>query len=185
MTALLALAVAPLAAQHAQALAKQMDCLACHSGMQEAASLSEKRRGKTLKDFSHAQHLKLGDIAATIARALDQKTYLASPNKYNLTRLRAQLGEAANACQGCHRGLATADGALAKEHFPHMEDCLVCHSKIDNPFSCEQCHPKSFELKPSNHTHDFHDRHSRKDASVDKTTCASCHGRRFTCMGCH
>jgi hypothetical protein len=40
-------------------------------------------------------------------------------------------------------------------------------------------------LKPANHTADFLDSHSRKQTVLDKATCAVCHGRRFTCLGCH
>jgi hypothetical protein len=75
--------------------------------------------------------------------------------------------------------------ALAKSDFPRMSDCLVCHNQIDAPFSCEFCHPKGAALKPANHTADFLDAHNRKNARLDKESCAVCHGRKFTCLGCH
>ena len=31
----------------------------------------------------------------------------------------------------------------------------------------------------------FMDAHSSGKMKLDKTTCAVCHGRQFTCMGCH
>ncbi len=68
---------------------------------------------------------------------------------------------------------------------PRMADCLVCHNQIDPPFSCAQCHdPKWTGLQPANHHDtDFHDKHSTK--AIVKQGCSLCHGRTFTCMGCH
>ncbi len=70
-------------------------------------------------------------------------------------------------------------------NMPQMADCLVCHNKIDNPFSCEFCHAKNANLKPANHSADFLDTHTAGKLKLDKTTCAVCHGRKFTCLGCH
>ncbi|MGH2374954.1 MAG: hypothetical protein ACRD96_25935, partial [Bryobacteraceae bacterium] len=66
-----------------------------------------------------------------------------------------------------------------------MADCLVCHSKVDPPFSCEFCHDSKAALKPASHVPDFLDSHHAKNAAVDRTTCAVCHARKFTCQGCH
>lgn len=182
MAALLGRAQKPF--NHSEALAKGAECLSCHAQQKDATSLGDARKGKVLKDFNHAFHLKFGSVAPLLRAALDTKRYLASPNHVNIPALRAQL-ETRNACQACHRGLEQATGALTKANFPHMEDCLVCHTKIDNPFSCADCHPKAMNLKPANHAPDFLDRHTTGKLDLDKTTCASCHGRRFTCLGCH
>ena len=70
--------------------------------------------------------------------------------------------------------------------FPRMADCLVCHSEVDPPFSCEKCHDADAALKPAEiHTPDFLEAHSRPGALADKTSCQPCHGREFTCLGCH
>ena len=66
-----------------------------------------------------------------------------------------------------------------------VADCLVCHNKIDPPFSCEKCHNNVPALVPANHSPDFLDKHNRLKDALDKSDCASCHGRRFTCLGCH
>ncbi len=169
---------------HQAALAQKIECLTCHAVQKNSTSLSEKHKGKILKDFNHALHLKMGNIASIVRAAIDSKKYLASPNKVDLPALRAHL-DTQNPCQACHRGLDSSTGPLTKANFPHMEDCLVCHNKIDNPFSCSQCHAESFQLKPANHAPDFLDRHTTGKLNLDKTTCASCHGQRFTCLGCH
>ena len=169
---------------HKEALEKGLKCLTCHAQQKDSKTLSDKRRGKVLKDFSHQRHLSFGNLAPMIASAIDSKQYLGSPNKIDLLKLRADL-ITDNPCQACHRGLQSASGALTKEHFPHMEDCLICHNKIDAPFSCEQCHPAGMKLKPDTHPPDFLDRHTTGRMNLDKTTCASCHGKRFTCLGCH
>lgn len=148
-------------------------CLSCHKDVSiPAPPVTPVNR------FNHALHLKLGNIAPLLARAIDSKTYLSPPGG-----IRAHLN-GANACTACHRGLAQSD-AVTAEALPRMADCLVCHTQIDPPDSCEFCHTKNMPLKPRNHTADFLDSHSRKNARLDKATCAVCHGRRFTCMGCH
>lgn len=169
---------------HKEALEKKLECLTCHARQKNATSLSDKHKGKVLKDFNHALHLGFGNLAPVIAGAIDRKQYLGSPNKIDLLKLRADL-ITQNPCQACHRGLEIATGPLTKANFPHMEDCLVCHTKIDAPFSCPQCHAPAMNLKPANHAPDFLDRHTGGKLNLDKTTCASCHGKRFTCLGCH
>jgi hypothetical protein len=130
--------------------------------------------------FNHALHLKLGNIAPVIAAAVDnKKVYLSDSPPPGL---RAQLSAAKNACEACHRGLERSD-AITKGAFPAMADCLVCHNKIDPPYSCEQCHTAGPQLKPASHTPEFFESHST--AKLPKTGCAVCHGRNFTCQGCH
>ncbi len=169
---------------HKEALEKKLVCLTCHAQQKDSTSLSGKHRGKVLKDFNHARHLSLGNLAPVIAGAIDSRQYLASPNKIDILKLRADL-ITDNACGACHRGIAQVEGMLTKANFPHMEDCLVCHNKVDAPFSCTKCHANNMNLKPANHAPDFLDQHTTGKLNLDKTTCASCHGRRFTCLGCH
>lgn len=128
--------------------------------------------------FSHQQHLKMGNIAPAILAAVRSKAYLGTVTP----ELVSQLQAAKNACQACHRGLETSD-ATSRANFPQMADCLVCHNTIEPPFSCAKCHNGEAKLKPASHTADFMDRHSTP--KVDKSGCATCHGRQFTCMGCH
>ena len=127
--------------------------------------------------FSHSQHLKLGNVVAqVIASSIDKNEYLQPPGD-----IRRHL-DTKNTCQACHRGLEESD-AVTHANMPQMADCLVCHNQIDNPFSCEQCHAKTANLKPASHIPEFHNTHSKP--AVDKTGCAVCHGRSFRCLGCH
>lgn len=173
---------------HKQALDQQsgqkLECLTCHAAQKDSVGLSERRKGRIIKDFNHSLHLKMGNLAPVIAAAIDKKQYLASSNKVDIAGLRGHL-DTKNPCQACHRGLESSTGVLAKSHFPNMEDCLVCHNKIDAPFSCSQCHLEGQNLRPANHSSDFLDKHTTGRLQLDKTTCASCHGKRFTCLGCH
>jgi len=121
--------------------------------------------------FNHQLHLRLGNPAPLLARAMDSGRYLSDAG-----RVRHLLSGVRNACEACHR----PDG---EPGFPLMADCLVCHDQIDPPFSCERCHARGAALKPATHTPDFLDSHPK--SRLDKTTCAVCHGRRFTCLGCH
>ncbi|MCX6609754.1 MAG: hypothetical protein NTW74_02760, partial [Acidobacteria bacterium] len=158
--------------------------LGCHAQQKTSSGLSEKHKGKLLRDFSHLQHVSLGNLAPIIAGAIDRKQYLGSPNKIDLLKLRADL-ITDNPCQACHRGLQTSIGPLTKANFPNMEDCLVCHNNVNAPISCTKCHAPTMNLKPVNHTADFRDRHATGKLSHDKTTCAACHGKSITCQGCH
>jgi predicted CXXCH cytochrome family protein len=129
--------------------------------------------------FNHQLHLKLGNVAPVIAAAIKSKTYLSEPGN-TLAHLNTK-----NVCAGCHRGLEQSD-AVSMAAFPRMADCLVCHNKIEPPFSCEKCHTAGIDLRPpSHHISGFFDHHSSGKANFDRTSCAVCHGRQFTCLGCH
>jgi hypothetical protein len=131
-----------------------------------------------LKEFSHKKHLKLGNIAPVIAAAIDKGTYLGRGD-----RIRPHLNSG-NPCTACHRGLEDSD-AVGNANMPQMADCLVCHNQIDPPDSCAFCHPKDAQLKPANHVAGFLDTHTNKKSGLDLESCAVCHGRKFTCLGCH
>ena len=157
-------------------------CQTCHSGdplpRVDTSFLSEKKPAERIYRFNHQFHLQMGNVAPVIAAALDDGKYLGKPDD-----IRAHL-DTDNACEACHRGLEETDVA-GKANLPQMSDCLVCHSKVDNPFSCEKCHLEGVNLKPASHTREFADLHSTGRLNLDKTTCLPCHGRHFTCMGCH
>jgi predicted CXXCH cytochrome family protein len=158
-------------------------CAGCHTGAEgKPAKLDDFRvkspRPNNLVNFNHQLHAKLGNIAPLLARAIDTKSYLSPPGD-----IRQHLNTK-NACAACHRGLQTSESVTAAA-FPQMADCLVCHNTIDPPFSCSKCHSEKASLKPVTHTPDWIDRHSSGKANLDKPSCAVCHGRRFTCLGCH
>jgi hypothetical protein len=148
-------------------------CRPCHQNV----SIPEPPK-TILAHFSHEKHLQLGNVAPVIAKAIDSGQYLSPAGD-----IRQHLNSS-NPCLACHRGIETSD-AVSRANLPQMADCLVCHNKIDPPFSCEACHQPGPQLKPSNHTRDFTDVHTNPKSGLDKTTCAVCHGRRFTCQGCH
>jgi predicted CXXCH cytochrome family protein len=128
--------------------------------------------------FSHARHLKLGNVAPLLAAAIDKRDYLQPPGD-----IRRHLNTS-DACQACHRGLAESD-RVTSAAMPQMADCLVCHTEIDNPFSCEKCHAKGAPLKPASHLPGFLSDHTSGKLNLDKASCAVCHGRNFRCLGCH
>jgi len=148
-------------------------CLKCH---REAAIPPPPKT--PLNRFNHALHLQLGNIAPVLKAAIDSGKYLSAPGD-----MRANLN-GSSPCQACHRGLEESD-AVTPAALPRMADCLVCHAQIDPPDSCAFCHAKTMTLKPANHIPGFVDTHSRPNAALDKTSCAVCHGRKFTCAGCH
>jgi hypothetical protein len=131
-----------------------------------------------LARFNHALHLNIGNASAAFAAAIGQRKDLQPAGA-----IRRQL-ESANPCTACHRGLAESE-RVTSAAMPQMADCQVCHNRIEVPFSCETCHGKDPGLKPLSHTPDFIDTHSSGKLKLDKPSCAVCHGRDFTCMGCH
>lgn len=154
-------------------LPTERSCRNCH----ESVQIKEPEQ-TLLKDFNHQLHLRLGNVAPLLAKAISSGAYLAPHGD-----IRRHL-QTNNACAACHRGLEESD-SVSKAAFPHMADCLVCHGKIDAPFSCEKCHQPGAHLKPADHVSDYVDRHSGGKLALDKKSCAICHGRRFTCLGCH
>ena len=93
----------------------------------------------------------MGNLAPVIAAAIDKKTYLQPPGD-----IRRHLNTQ-NACEACHRGLEESD-QVTPAAMPQMADCLVCHTEIDNPFSCEKCHAKNAALKPASHVASYPER---------------------------
>lgn len=145
-------------------------CRRCH----EASPIRPARR-TLVAHFSHQLHLKLGDAGPAILAAIRSGRHLAPPP---VDAARPLSG--AGACGACHRGASDQSPGM-----PAMADCLVCHARIEPPFSCEKCHTPGPELKPASHTPQYLEEHSRPGTLKDKQGCAVCHGRRFTCLGCH
>ncbi len=148
-------------------------CLQCHENAQIPPPPQTR-----VAFFSHAQHLKMGNLAPIFAAAIDKKSYLQPAGD-----IRRHLNTQ-NVCQACHRGLEESD-RVTPAAMPQMADCLVCHSEIDNPFSCEKCHAKDAPLKPASHAASFLSDHTSGKLNLDKATCVVCHGRNFRCLGCH
>jgi hypothetical protein len=149
-------------------------CLPCHQSGREIAGPPATK----VVHFSHQQHVKMGNLAPVIAAAIDKGQYLQPPGD-----TRRHLN-GSNLCEACHRGLEESTQVSAA-NLPRMADCLFCHNKIENPFSCEQCHEKGSNLKPANHVEGFMSAHSSGTLKLDKSSCAVCHGKEFHCLGCH
>ena len=147
-------------------------CTRCH-----AAGRVMKPEKLTVSKFNHQLHTAIPGMGKLIAQAVRSGSYLA-PAPEGL----ADTLESATGCEVCHRGMRASD-QVTKAAFPAMADCLVCHSDIDPPFSCEKCHDEGAGLIPASHGPNFIDEHT--EPGVDKASCAVCHGRRFTCRGCH
>lgn len=153
-------------------------CSGCHT--QGIPAYTPVRLKAPIAKFSHKQHLAMGNVAPVIAAAIDKKTYL-SPKI--AAEVRSRLNTT-NACEACHRGMHESTEVSAA-NLPQMADCLVCHNKIDPPFSCETCHAANANLMPASHDKNWLDFHSSGKANLDRQSCQVCHGKQFTCRGCH
>lgn len=208
----LAALAAPLAAQdwsfpHGTHLALGLDCGTCHGAAKDSSEAADNllpggalceacHNGQTAPAidiapltgradvvrsfrFDHSFHLGLGEIAPLVAAAIDSGNYFGKPGDAR------RFLDSADECGACHRGLAESARVVPGAHMPQMADCIVCHTKIDNPFSCPECHVEGADLRPADHTREFIDSHSTGKAGLDKISCQPCHGREFACMGCH
>lgn len=164
-------------------LPSEETCLECHQGQTarpvNSSGLDEVELPDRTFWFNHQFHASLGNLGPVIAAAIDSGKYLGQ----GAEEIRPFL-DSGNSCAACHRGLEKVAFADAK-NMPQMSDCLVCHSDVDPPFSCEKCHMEGVNLKPDNHTLNFVDTHSTGKLGLDKATCKPCHGTNFACMGCH
>ncbi len=158
-------------------------CETCHDGKTApagaAAPLAERGHAPRTFRFDHSLHLGLGEIAPLIAAAIDSGNYFGKPGDAR------RFLDDASACGACHRGLQESTEVASGAHMPQMADCIVCHTRIDNPFTCPECHIEGADLRPADHTRDFIDTHSTGEPELDKIACQPCHGRDFACMGCH
>ena len=158
-------------------------CGACHNGQTAPAidvtPLAARAPAERTYRFDHAFHLGLGDPAPLIAAAIDSGNYYGKPGDAR------RFLDGGNACAACHRGLEESLSVDSPAHMPAMGDCIVCHTRVDNPFSCGECHFEGIDLMPADHTREFVDNHSTGRAGLDKLSCLPCHGRNFACMGCH
>lgn len=158
-------------------------CGTCHDGDAVPAVdlnvLTQKEPEERSYRFDHAFHLDLGNVAPLIAAAIDGGDYFGKPGDAR------RFLDGTNPCTACHRGLEESMVVASTVHLPRMGDCIVCHTKVDNPFSCPECHLEGVELMPADHTREFVDQHSSGKIGLDKQSCLPCHGRNFGCMGCH
>ncbi|MBE0476347.1 MAG: hypothetical protein IBX62_04520 [Coriobacteriia bacterium] len=90
-------------------------------------------------------------------------------------------------CTVCHPKFGhDIDGARR----PDMLSCYRCHglthaaSGLVATEECGACHPKDFELKPSDHTSKFEEGAHGKRADAEGAYCAMCHQPDF-CVECH
>lgn len=198
MTAWLLAALFAADFSHKAHLALQPDCAACHTAAAASKSMADNLlpgpeacrrcheappaigapRATPIRAFDHSLHTKLGNVASVILRAIDSGEHLSPRAKEK----RARLADTKRNCAGCHQGIEQAE-TRAQIAPPGMSDCLVCHNQIETPFSCAKCHAPEMKLKPQNHLDSFIDGHT--NVQLAKTECRSCHGRSFTCMGCH
>jgi len=160
-------------------------CTGCHRQPVVSAP-----RVLKVTQFDHKKHIAFGSIAPAILAAMKSKNYFSSPIDATPaaaleTQLKSFTAATPNAgCLSCHHGVAESEMPSRAMH-ANMPDCLVCHTKIDNPFSCELCHTPGNHLMPASHTPDYVDRHSTGKMNLDKASCVVCHGKKFRCLGCH
>ncbi|HRJ17662.1 MAG TPA: hypothetical protein PLF84_01420 [Bryobacteraceae bacterium] len=154
----------------------ETECVNCHHDIH----IKEPRK-TTVHQFNHELHQGVNP-GPIIAAAIKSKTWLGTAKEM------PKAVNTSNACVACHHDIEESDAiteATGKAHYPRMADCLTCHNQINPPESCKTCHDPGTKFRPADHTPEFVDSHAREGAIADKAACQSCHGRKFTCKGCH
>ena len=91
-------------------------------------------------------------------------------------------------CTACHYRAAHEDG---KTYSPPMATCFNCHGIQHGPqgelasSKCEDCHTKSFKLRPSTHTKDWAKKPHAERGKAGVNDCMMCHDAPKDCDGCH
>ena len=98
-------------------------CLNCH--MADEIPPIPAPPATLVAHFSHALHLKMGNVQPLLAKAIDVGNYLQPPGD-----IRRHLNTQ-NPCEACHRGLEESD-QVTHAALPQMADCLVCHAQIES-----------------------------------------------------
>jgi len=90
-------------------------------------------------------------------------------------------------CEACHATFPHTEKGATK---PDMLSCYRCHG-LEHAGQgqvateeCDRCHPKEFELKPTDHTREFATKTHTKQAVARPEYCAMCHQTEF-CIACH
>ena len=154
-------------------------CFSCHEDtlFSNAGPLRLFENPTRIVIFNHNVHVNLDSIGIVLKMAVSSGKYLGIPPD-----LPAEF-DSENACSSCHRGMNKADFST-EDNLPVMSDCLVCHSEVDPPFSCKTCHSSDVRLTPLSHTETWIDDHTEMKHEKPNS-CEPCHGRSFTCRGCH
>jgi len=92
-------------------------------------------------------------------------------------------------CDACHSRLPHRGGAT--ERIP-MEVCFACHGIQHGPQGdlatavCEDCHTKSFNLRPTSHVKDWAQKpHADAGRATGVNDCMMCHDAPADCDECH
>lgn len=90
-------------------------------------------------------------------------------------------------CAACHPDFGHGPQTIRR---PDMLSCYRCHGLVHGTKGlvatekCDACHPKGFELKPSDHTKAFEKGEHKKRADKEPVYCAQCH-KSEACVVCH
>ena len=154
-------------------------CFSCHDDTLFSHESSLRTVENPVRNviFGHNSHVNLDSIGILLKMAVSSGNYLGIPPDLS------EEFDLENACTSCHRGMNKTDYST-KDNLPVMSDCLLCHSEVDPPFSCGNCHSSDFRLTPVSHTETWIDDHTEMKHEKPNS-CESCHGRSFTCRGCH
>ena len=158
-------------------------CLACHNGETapkvDVAPLGAEAPAVRGFRFSHQQHLALGNPAPRIAKAIDSGKYLG-----HVGDIRPLL-DTDNSCVACHRGLPQDEQVDSKATSRECPTAWSATTRSTIPSVARRATRAISRSSPPTHTRNFIDQHSTGKMGFDKLTCQPCHGRKFTCMGCH
>jgi hypothetical protein len=158
-------------------------CADCHLEAGQSASAADNNLPKEKACTScHAEEVKDPAQCAKCHLETVDQTGFANPERVIDFHHQYHTEVLGLGCESCHVGMDRTDYA-AREHWPVMDDCLVCHQDQDAPFDCATCHPKVEMMRPVSHEQDWMRVHKRHVRTVDMP-CSKCHEDSW-CEDCH
>lgn len=85
-------------------------------------------------------------------------------------------------CEKCHEGIALSE-TVQGDHLPKMPVCSDCHTDLEKPAYCYDCHNKGESLTPADHRLDWARAHGVQQQNYQQE-CKMCHTDN-SCIACH
>ena len=157
--------------------AMEVDCLACHEGVDESRSAADAFRPgmdtcAMCHDVEDDGMCVMCHTNVDMAGDYPGRAY-GAPKFAHAPHVDAGLG-----CVRCH-----GDPAADARPLPGKPDCRACHATADFYADCRLCHADGADLRPAGHDAEWDVRHGAF-ARDDRASCFLCH-TQATCQECH
>ncbi len=166
---------------HNNHLERGLECPTCHIQTEDLPSLPDEDICRTCHEIDRNNP---SDKCRLCHRGKEEKSKPRDRKNYaDLQFSHKNHLEREIKCEECH--------GTAKDGYsiPVMEDCIRCHSQIEQKIDCSKCHMKlKKDERPQNHDYDWKTRHGKEitleGGSPENQRCYICHNQA-SCDTCH